>query len=94
MGMFDRFKNKTVEDIVASTKESISVAVNTGVNDKLKAVLYLLPVVVTAVIIFKDDHAKTQQSKDIPTKQIINNYYYYAERQEKRNVANSSKSGC
>ena len=92
MGLIDRFKNRTVEDIVTTATDTVSTVVQTGIDDKIKKILYLLPAIAAAVIIFRSNEHK--DSKDIPTKQVINNYYYYyasPERQGRRNVVDSNK---
>ena len=93
MGLIDRFKPRTVENIVTTATDTVSTVVQTGIDDKIKKLLYLLPALAAAVIIFRSDERK--QSKDIPAKQIINNYYYYyaPDRQGKHNVVDSNKGG-
>lgn len=92
MGILDRLKNRTVEDIVTTATDTVNNVVQTGVNDKLKQLLYLLPAFAAAVIVFKSDEHKSQ-SKDIPTKQVIINNYYYSERQGKPHVVDCNKDG-
>lgn len=90
MGLMDRFKTKTVEEIVTTATDTVNNVVTTGMNDKLKKLLYLLPAFAAAVIVFRSDDRKTH-SKDIPTKQVIINNYYYSERQGKPNVVDGDK---
>ena len=90
MGLFDKFKNKTIDEVVDTAKTAVSDAVKTGMDDKVRGLLYLLPMAAAGFILFKSD-GKERQEERIPTRQVINNYYYYGE-QVKPNVDHNRKS--
>lgn len=72
--MFDAFKKKTVEDIVETAKDTVTEVVNTGIDEKVKGVVMLLPVVVAGFMIFSGN--SKHDKNDLPDRVVINNYYY------------------
>lgn len=92
MGFLDRFKSKTIEDVVETAKEAVSTTVKTAADDKVRGLLYLLPMVAAGAILFRSDSGEKSRPHDIPAKQIIN-YYYYGERQVNPRVDHDCK-GC
>ena len=91
MGFLDKFKEKTIADVVDTAKEKVSDAAKTVTQNKVEGVLTILPLVATACIIFagnRDDRRDRGYSEQT----IINNYYY-GERQVKKNVSNNCESG-
>lgn len=73
--IFDKFKDKTIKDVVDTAKTAVTTTVQASMDDKVRSALMLLPIVATAVIIFHDRGDK-HTSCDTPTKTVINNYYY------------------
>lgn len=72
--MFDVFKKKTVEEIVTTAKETVTNAVNDGMEEKIKGVAMLLPVFVAGFLVFSGGSKNGRN--DIPDHVVINNYYY------------------
>lgn len=72
--MFDVFKKKTVEEIVTTAKETVTSAVNDGMEEKIKGVAMLLPVFVAGFLVFSGGSKNGRN--DIPDHVVINNYYY------------------
>lgn len=73
--IFDKFKDKTIKDVVDTAKTAVTTTVQASMDDKVRGALMLLPIVATAVIIFHDRGDK-RASCDTPAHTVINNYYY------------------
>ena len=86
MGFLDRIRDKTVADVVDTAKEKVSDTMKAAAEDKTKTVLSILPLAVTALILF---HGSDGGRNDIPSKTVINNYYYYGEKRVKQNATNN-----
>ena len=72
--MFDAFKKKTVEDIVETAKDSVKEVVNTGIDEKVKGVVMLLPLLAAGFLVFSG--GSKHDKNDLPDRVVINNYYY------------------
>ena len=75
MGFLDRIRDKTVADVVDTAKEKVSDTMKAAAEDKTRTILTILPLAVTALIVFHGSDSGMNK-RDIPTKTIINNYYY------------------
>lgn len=89
--MFEAFKKKTVEDIVETAKDTVTEVVNTGMEEKVKGLVMLVPLLFTGILIFSGNG---RHNDDAPAKQvIINNYYYGDKKGGMRHVGNHHCEG-
>ena len=75
---------ETVNHVVDIAGEKVKAAVNTMKEDNLSTLGIMLPIIGTAILVFSGMKGNKQNTRDIPTKTIINNYYYGDRRKEEK----------
>ena len=92
MGFLEKFKQKTIADVVDSAKEKVTDTAKKVTQTHVDTILTLLPLAATACIIFGGSR-DSGRSADAPTKTVINNYYYYGEGRVRKHVLDDHESG-